>query len=68
MDKTREIESREGGEDGWGGGGVEGSKCRQLCLNNNKIIFLKNESFNQENAKEDAILYLLDLEKLSLKN
>ena len=35
------MESGEGGGDGWGRGGVVGGKCRQLYLNNNKII--KNE-------------------------
>ena len=37
--KPRQVEAREGGGDGWGGEAVVGSKSRQVCLTNNKIIF-----------------------------
>ena len=40
--KPRGLEAREGCGDGWGEGGVVGDKCRQLYLNNNKIILKNN--------------------------
>ena len=40
--KPRGVESGEGGGDGWGGEGLVAHTCRQLYLNNNKIIFKKD--------------------------
>ena len=39
MDKTKASWKQGGGGDGRVGRGVVGDKCRQLYLNNNKIIF-----------------------------
>ena len=38
--KPRGVESGEVGGDDWGRGRVLGGKCRQLYLNNNKIIII----------------------------
>ena len=44
------VEAGEGGGDGWGGGIVMGAKCRQLYLNNNKIILI-NKIKNKKRIK-----------------
>ena len=52
MDKTKGwVESGQKGEDGWGRGEVVRVKCRQLHLNNNKIIFKKDTRKSEKKNK-----------------
>ena len=52
--KPRGVESGEGGEGGWWGRGMVGGKCRQLYLNNNKIIKKINVCSKNKNCLEQS--------------